>query len=608
MRQRTRGLQPNVGPFTTNRSLVPLVLVCAYLFAMPIVMLLIGAFRNAEPGRPAQWSMSAFGTAYLDGETYRTLLNSFGLATAAAIGSTLIAVVLAFLVARTETPLRRLVTPAMVLIVALPPLFYALGWGMLGNPRIGPINQWWQSTTGAEAPLFDAYSWSGLILVSVLKGAAINYLLLLGPFMAMDRSLEEASQISGANRLRTVLRVDLPVLSPAITGVAILSFVVGLEYFDVPLLLGTPVGIRVFSTQIYALITNETPPDYGGASALALLIVVIVVALVIAQWRLLGDRSFATVTGKSHRRDRWDIGKWRWAGTAFIVGYVLLAIVAPLGQLIVGSLQPFFGGDGEYSLVNYRWLLDNPTTMTALRQTLTVAFGAGLIAMVVALLISYAVTHSSSKLRRVLDLLTWLPWAVPGVVLSLGILWMYVSFPGLRSLYSTIWIVLLGLVVAAVPIATRAVQPALAQISRELEEASRVNGASPIRMFFGIVVPLIAPSFVAGWFVVAILVSGNLAIPILLSTQESITVPILVLQLYTQGETARAAALFVALLALLLTALLLGQGLLWLLRRRLARRRSALVLAPTTGLQDGEEDTGAAETATGEQVPAVGPR
>lgn len=581
-----------------------MVLVCAFLFGAPILMLGIGAFRNAEPGQPAQWSFEALSTAYADGSTYTTLSNSIILATAATAGSTVIAVVLAFLVTRTNTPLRRLVTPAMVLLVALPPLYYALGWGMLGNPRIGWINTTWQSWTGTDGVLFSTYSWSGLILVCVLKGVAINYLLLLGPFSAMDRTLEEASQMAGANRLRTVLRIDLPVLAPAITGVAILSFVVGLEYFDVPLLLGTPAGLEVFSTQIYGLITNQTPADYGAASALALLLVVIVVVLVLLQWKLLGNRRFTTVTGKSYRTDRWDIGRAKWLGAAFIFVYISLAIIAPLAQLVVGSLQPFFGGTGDLSLTNYRWLLENPDSVRALRQTLMIALGAGLAAMIVALLVGYALTHSKSPLRRLLDLLTWLPWAVPGVILSLGILWMYVSTPGLRQLYGTVWIVMLGLITAAVPIATRSVQPALAQISSELEEASRVAGASPLRMFLGIVVPLISRSFLAGWFVMAILVSGNLAIPILLSTQENITVPILVLQLHTQGETSRAAALFVALLAILLLGFIAVQivkfGVALVLRRRV-RVPPATVVADPLGItssdaSDGGSDRGSDST------------
>lgn len=210
-------------------------------------------------------------------------------------------------------------------------------------------------------------------------------------------------------------------LAPAITGVVILNFVIGLESFDVPLFLGTPVGIDVFATRIYSLIYDRSPEDYAGASALALLLVVLVVVLVYVQYRVLGRRTFTTVTGKGYRTEPWDIGGWRWLGTAFIVVFLLVAIVAPLVQLVLGSLQPFFGGGGVYSLVNFEELLDTPSTVVALRSTFLVALLGGLLAIVLALCISYAVTHSGSRLRRLLDMLTWLPWAVPGVVLALGI-------------------------------------------------------------------------------------------------------------------------------------------------------------------------------------------
>lgn len=157
---------PSTGPFTTARGLLPLIVVCAFLFALPILMLAIGAFRNAPPGIPARWSFEAFGRAYADGETYRTLRNSVVLSGSATVLATVISLTLTFLVARTTTPLRRLVTPAAVLIVALPPLFYAISVGMLGNPRIGTINRLFQQLTGSEAVLFDANSWGGLLLVS----------------------------------------------------------------------------------------------------------------------------------------------------------------------------------------------------------------------------------------------------------------------------------------------------------------------------------------------------------------------------------------------------------------------------------------------------------
>lgn len=548
---------PSTGPFTTARGLLPLLLMSAFLFVLPLVMLAVGAFRNAPPGAPALWSVDAFVRTYTDPESYRTLGNSVLLAGAGTVIGTVVALVLAFLVTRTTTPLRRLVTPAMVFVVALPPLFYAISWGMLGNPTIGLINTTWRSITGGDGTLFNASSWAGLVVVLAVKGAGFSYLLLLGPFRAIDRSLEEAAQVSGAGRLRTVLGIDLAVLAPAITGVAILSFVIGLEAFDVPLFLGTPVGIEVFSTQIYGYITDRSPADYGGASALSLVLVVVVLALVVLQWRILGRRQYTTVSGKSYRTEPWDVGGSRWAGTAFIVIYLLVGIALPLLQLVLGSLQPFFGGGGGYSTINYQELFADSTAVTALRSTLTVALVGGLTAMVLALSIVYALTHNKTRLGKILEIFTWLPYAVPGVVLSLGIAWTYVSIPGLRQLYGSLLVLGAGLVVAVIPIATRALHPALLQINRELEEASRVSGASPWRMALGIVLPLIMPSFLAGWFVVAIVISGNLAIPILLSSTQRPTVPLLVYQLYTQGQTSQAAALFVVVLGGLLIGLVL---------------------------------------------------
>ena len=565
--------QPSTGAFTTARGLLPLIVVSLFLFAVPIVMLIIGAFRNAPPSAPAQWSLDAFVRTYTDPDSYRTLGNSVILALSSTLIGVVIALVLAFLVSRTTTPLRKIVTPAMVLVVALPPLFYAISWGMLGNPAIGMINTVWRSLTGLQDAIFNANSWEGLILVVALKNTAFIYLLVIGPFRALDRSLEEAAQVSGAGRLRTVIGIDLAVLAPAITGVTILSLVISLEAFDVPLFLGTRVGIDVFSTQIYGYIADRSPADYGAASALSMLLIVVVIGLVVAQWKILGSRRYTTVTGKSYRTEPWHIGPWRWVGTAFIVLYLFVAIVLPLLQLVLGSLQPVFGAGGDLTLINYQNLLKNPQIASALRSTFLVASIGGFVAMLLAMTIVYAVTHNESRLRRLLDMLTWLPYTVPGVVLALGLAWTYVSIPGLRQLYGSLLLVGLALVVAVIPIATRSVQPAFGQINRELEEAARVSGAGAWRVIVGVVLPLIMPSFLAGWFVVAIVVSGNLAIPILLSSSLTPTVPLQVYQLYTQGQIAQAAALFVFMLVGLVAGFLAIALVGWIVRRLITRGR-----------------------------------
>lgn len=567
----------------------------AFLFAYPVLMLVTGAFRNSDPSRPAEWSFEGFKLAYTDPVTYDTLRNSVILAVNVTLIATTLGVVFAFLVTRTTAPLRRVVTPMMVFVIALPPLFFTLGWAFLGDPRVGLINTLASKIAGSDVTVINVFSWVGIILVISLKGASFGYFLLLGPFMAVDRSLEEASQITGAGWISTLLRVELPVLGPAITSVLIINLIVGLEIFETPMILGFSSGIEVFATRIYNLIGNNTPPEYGAASALALLLVAVMIALVTAQWRILGHRQFTTVTGKGHNTSPWEIGRgWRYGGTVLILFYGLLALVLPLLQLILSSLQPVFGRYDSLSLLNYRELLGDPQIAQALRTTLVVSLLGGFLAMALALVVTYAATRSRSWFRRPLELSTWLPLAVPGVVLSLGMAWAYLSVPGLRNLYGTMGLVLLGLVVAAVPIASRVVQPALQQIGRELEESARTGGASAVRTFLGIVLPLIRRSFLAGWFVTALVISGNLAIPILLASPETETIALTAYNLYREGFPAMAAAASVLVLGVIAVGLVIIRVAGWMLGGLRRWAMAGVAPSPGGGAHEQAPDTSAA--------------
>ncbi|NUR89632.1 MAG: iron ABC transporter permease [Nonomuraea sp.] len=544
------------------------VLVCV-LCVSPVVMLVVGAFRTAPPGLPGDWSLAPFADAYGDPETYSTLKNSAVLAVATKLLSTALAVFFCWVVARTTSPLRRLVTPMMMFVFAMPSLFFALSWGMLGNPDVGLINK----VLGDH--LVNINSWWGLILVTTLKATASSYILLLGPFLALDRSLEEASFVSGAGRLRTFLRVDVPVLAPAITGIMILGFVVGLGSLDAALVIGVPAGIKVFPTQLFGYLYNSATPEYAQASALSLLLVVLTVALVGLQNRLLGKRSFTTVTGKGYRQEPWDIGRWRPVCAALIIAYGLLALVLPLGQLVLGSLQPVFGLYGALTLDNYVQLFQEPDIVSAFQATITVSLVGGLLAMLLAVVLQYVVRHHPGRLTRIISLATWLPWALPGIVLGLAMSWAYLSIPGLKELYGTVWILMIALVVTVTPIAGRVAEGAIVQLGKELEESARTSGASSTRALVGIVGRLILPSFVSGWFVTAIVISGSFDVPILMSTSTNRTIPVVVYELYTQGQAPMAAAAFCVLLALVGAVYAVGSG----LRRLLPKRRPTAALS-----------------------------
>ncbi|MEU9843641.1 iron ABC transporter permease [Actinomadura sp. NPDC048032] len=545
--------------------------VIGLLYVLPIVMTAYGAFRTAPPGLPGAFSVKGLTDAYSDPRTYRLLANSLWLAVSAGITSTALAVALAWISTRTRAVLRPVVTPLVAVVLATPPLFFALSWSLLGTPRYGLLNSLLH-TVGLPDEFSVGGRW-GVWFVLSLKLCSLGYFILLGPFLAMDHRLEEASAITGGGRLRTLANVTVPVMAPAVLGVFIIGFVIGLIVLDIPLIIGRPSGFRVFATQIFDFANNDIPPNYAAASALALVFIAAVGALVALKWRLLDRRQFTTVAGKGARPQPMDLGRWTWLCNAFIVGYALLAFVLPVLQIVVGSLQPVFGVN-RFSTDNYRELLADPQVLPALANTARYALIGGALAVAITLTASMVGRHGSTRLRRVLELSTWLPWAVQGIVLSLALVWTFLSVPFLHPLFGSSFIVLLGVVVAATPVAGRAVDAALAQVGGELEEAGRVCGAGPLRTTAGIVVRLILPSCVAAWLISAIQIAGNFEVPVLLSQPGNQPVAVLVYHLNAQGEVTRAAALFCVMLgAVVLTATVVA--LVWPARAavRLARAR-----------------------------------
>lgn len=577
--------------------LLLLVALIAGMFGLPIVMLLVGAFRSAPPGLPGEWSTDAVLQVYSDPRTWETFGNSVILSvTEHALGIAL-ALFFAWVVARTNTPLRRLVTPIMVIVFAVPNLFVAISYGLLGGSPNGLLNRLALTFVGGDPRVvFDTYSWWGLIFVGTLKVVPVMYLLLLGPVLALNRSLEEAAVMSGGGRAATFLRIQIPLLAPALSGLAVLGFVVGLGQLDVPLVLGRPAGIYVFPSQVYQYLAGGSGPQYAQANALSILLVVVILLLVILRRQLLGDREFTTVTGKSYNTDRWDVGGWKWVCTAAIVLYAIFALVLPVGQVVVGSLQPIFGVGNVYNFSNYERLFADPVAMSAVRNSILVGVVGGFLAACLAVVIAYTARRAQSRLRRVPESLVWLTVAFPGIVLSLGMVWAYLTVPFLRPLYGTLSILLIALVVYISPTAVRAIDGAVVQIDRELEESARMSGASAARTLSGIVARLIAPSFLATWFVAGVAMAGNLDVAILLSGPGNQTVPVLTYNFYSQnGQTQLAAALLCLLLGIVAAIFIVGRLVYTVVRTAILRGRRRVapltVLAETNTVATRERDT-----------------
>jgi len=557
-------------PFNVGRVLGWFVLAIVILvYVVPILMLVIGAFRDAAPGQPGSWTLDGFVDAFADPRTWSSLGNSLWLALMMGVISTVIGAVMAS-IAASGSRVGSAVTPIMVVALAVPPLFFALSWDVLSTPRLGLVNGALQALTGFHGLELDG-AWLTAI-VGGLKVSTLVYFLLLAPFLAMDRRQEEAALVTGAGRLRVALTVTLPALLPALMSGFSIAFIIGVTAFDIPLILGLPDGFSVFSTQIYAALNETSPPNYATASALAMVLIVIVIALVALRWIVLDRRSFTTVGGKGAAYVPEQTRAGRWAAAVTVVVFALVVLVLPAAQMVVSSLQPVFGA-GALSLANYTRVLQDPQIRGALGNTVLVATVGGALAVGIAFLLALIGRYGSTAMRRMLDLATWLPWAANGVLLGLGLVWTFITIVPLRGMFGTIWIVLIGLVVATTPLASRTIDGALAQIGRELEESGRVFGAGVTRVAVGIVLRLMMPAVLAAWFITGIHIVGNLEVPILLSLPTNRVLAISIYQYWGNGQGTTAAAAFCLVIGVGILIALIGSALMWLAGRALTARR-----------------------------------
>ncbi|MGO2110203.1 MAG: ABC transporter permease [Pseudoclavibacter sp.] len=539
------------------------------ILGAPVLMVVIGAFKESPFGE-SPFTLGPVREVLSASTTYSALWNTIGLTVAIVAISLIIAVIFATLATRTNMPAKWLIHVTMAVLVASPPLFTAISWGLLGNRNVGLINTT-LGIAGTDAAI-NIESWWGIVFVSAIRAVGFQFYLMVGAFAAMDRSLEEAARVAGASPIRTFLGTQLPVLSPAIAGVGILSVIVTLESFELPQILGVPAGIYVLPTEIYAYLNDAgSMPKYGQASSLAVGLMVFLVLLVIAQYRVMGRRSFTTVSGKGGSRSLWDLGPWRFVAFAGVLMFALIGVALPVAQIVLVSLSPFIGATQEYTLANFEFVAADPRLQSAFWLTFAVALIAGAIATLASALMLWFARLRRGVAAHAIDLAQWIPSAIPGLILALGVLWLVLSIPGVNQLYGTPIVLGFALVITVIPLVGRAVGGAIAQIPKDLEEAEWVSGAPKWRALVAVVLRLTAPSLLNGWFLAYVVLSGTLAVPLLLSTQTETLLSVQVYSYYTSGRPEVSAAIFVLLIAQI-CCVAAAIGLLQLLLARWVRR------------------------------------
>jgi iron(III) transport system permease protein len=520
-----------------------LTIVLALLVLPPVGMLVKTSLTDYVNGG-SELTLANYRTLFADRLLYVSALNSVIFSAFATTFSLVLGAGLAWVVERTNAPLKRLAYVTTVVSLGTPAILYVSAWVFLLG-KAGPVNSAWRSFTGTREVLVDIYSIPGMVLVEGLLWVPLVFLLCGATFKRQNADLEEAARMSGASVWQTVRRVSLPLAKPALLGLAIFIFIRNIEAFDVPVLLGTPGGVKLLTSDVYLAMTR-VPPDLGFSSVLAVVLILFVSILLYFYGRVSrnADR-FASVTGKGFRPRPFDLGRYRWAGAAVIILNFLLVLVFPLIAILWNSITPFVRpfsvkALSSLSLKNYAFVLTDSHYLHLAMNTLIVsAFAATVAVALTALAAWFSVRRWPGS--QALEHLASLPIILPGIVLGVAMIQIALRTP--FGLYGSLWLIGIAFVIRYMPYGMRYAQPGVLQIHRELEEAAGVSGATQRSIFARVVLPLLSPALVAGWLFIFLLAAKELSIAILLAGTDSKTVAVAMFDQWSNGQAGEVAAL-----------------------------------------------------------------
>ncbi|MFC1930405.1 ABC transporter permease [Chloroflexota bacterium] len=516
-------------------GMVLLLAIVAFLAVYPVGTIVYGSFRSGSPWLETHFTLDGYRQAITEPGIMKALWWTFSLAAVRTVIVVLVATFFCWIIVRTDTPGRGILEFVMWINYFLPVLPMTFGWILLLDSDYGLLNVWAQKLPFISGALFNIYSFGGIVWAHLASSISIRVLLFAPAFRNMDASLEESARMSGCSNLGTLMRITFPLLMPSLVGVTLLGFIKMMESFEIELIIGGPARLFVFSTKVFDLIKTD-PPQYPPAMALSTIFLVIVVAMILVNRWIIERRQYTTVTGKGYRTTPIRVGKWRWLLFAVCVGYVVIFLVLPFTFLIIGTFMKvtglFFVSE-PYTVKHWQIVLRDPWFIRSLVNSLIMAFSAAVVGMLIYSFISYIIRRTKVRGRGLLDFMTWLPVSLPGILLGIGLLWVFLgSFKILVAFYGTLYIIMLAHIINQMPFGTRMMDGTMVQIGKDLEESAWMSGASRISTFRRIMAPLLVPTYVATSVLIFLNAIRDVVLAVLLYTPKSRVLSVLMLEHY----------------------------------------------------------------------------
>jgi len=526
-------------------SLIPLLssVIAASVLVAPILIVVFRSFTTGRLGVSVDFNIEGYLRVFSDPQILSMLNNSLVYAAGSAALGTGLGAMLAWIVARTNTPGKTLVELMPLYPILMPPIMKNIAWILLLAPKSGVLNSFLRESWGIEAHVFNAFSMGAMIWVFGLACVPLGYLFLLPVFLSFDPSLEESAYIAGSRPMHTMSRITFPLAIPAFLSAFVLNFLRGLRSFETPVLQGSPGGIHVFVAKVYDAMSVDFNPGLATAYSSVLIFLSIVSLLFYIRATRFSER-YATITGKGYRVKIIDIGKWKYVTFVAVFAYFLVGIVIPFVVLIVVSLIPYYDYEtfmkfpANIDLSNYVRVLNHPSFLSGLYNSLALSVVIALIAVLTGIIMAFTIYRTKVYGRKVFEFIGTMPLAFPPLVLSLGLVIAIIGTP----LYNTLWGLGIGLFVAYFPYALRNASGAIVNIHKELDEAAWVHGARWRHVFFKVTLPLLRPTVAGALFYIFIESLRNVDVAVLLVAPGTEYGPVTLFEYFRVGQWAEAAA------------------------------------------------------------------
>lgn len=493
--------------------------VAAVLVLYPVFFLFQAALDIGDPQirPPTAYGLDNFSGIFAYPQI---LLNTLTVSVAATVMALGFGFVMAWILTRTNVPGRHLFEQLMAVPYYLTPLLGALAWSLLGSPESGFINQIWRAL-GGTGHLIDINTAYGIAWVMALFEGSVAFVMIAAVMKSMDPSLEEASQVMGASRLRTMLRITLPLVVPGVLGAAIFVFAEMLGSFAAALVLGLPNRYYVITTAIYQMV-QQYPPKIQIAAAMGVSLFAVMFFMLFLYRRIVMAGSYVTITGKAFRPRVADVGPLRYVLLGVCLLYLLAAVGLPLATLLYASLQKIavaFPAAGNWTLENFHVAMTMNAVRSALSNSLLLAFATATIGVVLMGLLAWLIYRSRLPGSGLIEYVVMFPQAVPRLVFAFGLMWAWLVFP--VPIYGTLWLLLLAYLTVFMPLGVRTIAGVMLQIDKSLEECAQMCGASWGFRVRTVTIPLLLPGLIAAWLLLFIASIRELGASILLMGPHS---------------------------------------------------------------------------------------